>query len=44
MLEKVSLVRGLSNMSGNIVNVYVLRLPSLKNSPSVSIDPQMWKI
>ena len=46
MFEKVWSVSALPNMSQNIVNVYALKLLSLRKSGSflVSIDPQICKI
>ena len=46
MFEKVWFSRGLPNMSRNIVNVYVLKLLSLRKNGlfAVSIGPLMWKI
>ena len=46
MFEKVWSVSTLPNMSRNIVNIYVLKLLSLRKSGSllVSIDPQICKI
>ena len=46
MFEKVWSVSTLPNMSRNIVNIYVLKLLSLRKSESllVSIGPQICKI
>ena len=46
MFEKVWSVSTLPNMSRNIVNIYVLKLLSLRKSGSllVSIGPQICKI